>query len=169
MGINVFGGLYIVFFPCVLSPLSHVWRSDQSRAPFPFLKWFYMLDKPFLHIMCTCLIQSWHVWLFLSQVRTACMAYQVETLECGWSVCFLCSVWTEMQVLCAGTEIIPRNTLFLSLRLNLCFFLLLIISVVLEKMQRINLVRKTFLSVDGSPSALCSSYRRVFLNSKNVF
>ncbi len=65
-------------------------------------------------------------------------------------------------VFCAETEIRHYTQEYSVLIFEvepLFSFLLLIISVVLEKMQRINLVRKNDLSVDGSPSALCSSYR----------
>lgn len=64
-------------------------------------------------------------------------------------------------MLCAGPEVrhYTQEYSVLLFEVEPLFFLLLIISVVLEKMQRINLVRKKSLSVDGSPSALCSSYR----------
>lgn len=68
---------------------------------------------------------------------------------------------TEMQVLCTGTEVRHYTQehfvlLFLLLEFEPLFFP--IISVVPEKIQGINLLRKKHLWVDISPSALCSSY-----------
>lgn len=163
MGSNVFGGLYIVFFLVfTVSPLSHVWPSDQSRAPFPFLKGFYMLR----HIL-----YSHNVHMFDTVLAYVAVSQSSENSMHGLPgghirmrmVCVFLSVWTltEMQVLCAGPEVrhYTQEYSVLLFEVEPLFFLLLIISVVLEKMQRINLVRKKSLSVDGSPSALCSSYR----------